>query len=147
MSSSKTSKDFSMGINLPQTVVAGLESLVVTKNMKDAAYMTGSVALSNIAPSSIYGYGDATIEKYIAEPVIAGGIYTMARYFAGDKKENKMKNFGKAFLVGCSSAVLAVELIGAVNNRYVPPVEQSQPRMQVIRKSAPTYTAPRLVIS
>lgn len=145
--SDSVTSDSSMGINLPQIAVAGLESLAVTKNMTDAAFMTASVGVSNIVPSSIYGYGNDGIEKYIAEPLIAGGLYTLTKYFDGSKQENKLKNFGKAFLVGCSSAVLAVELMGNVNNSFVLPAERSQPRIQTIRKSAPTYTAPRLLIS
>lgn len=109
----------SVGINIPQVVIAGVESMLVQKDMKDAAFVAAAVGISNLIPMTDYFTESARSEKYLVEPVAAGLLYAAARYMYG-KKGTMLKDFGKGFLIGSSSAVLAIEAMSMFESNPAP---------------------------
>lgn len=103
----------SVGINIPQIIVAGIEAAGLGANMKDAAILAGCVGISNLLPA--YGaskaWGSAS-EKYIAEPLLAGALFTAASAFMKSDK-NLVKAFAKSVIIGSSSAGIAGALYSA----------------------------------
>ena len=105
----------SMGINIPQILVAGVEDAMISKgNMKDALVAGAAVGLSNLLPSVDEGMWTSGQEKYLAEPIIAGILYALGTKFikVGEKEGSLIKKFGKGFIIGASSAAVAGQLVG-----------------------------------
>ncbi len=143
-------QNYSSGINIPQAITAGIESFLISKNSSDSLTMAGAVAASNLLPKGSY-YKDDT-EKYILEPIIAGILYAGVGYSMG-KKGDLMKNFGKGFLVGSSSAVISVEALKKYNGLETSTVAKLREQQAVRAASsepevkAKAYKMPNLVIS
>lgn len=113
----------SIGVNIPQVIVASIEDAAVTRgNMKSALVAAGSVGLSNLLPSYSSGMWGSGTEKYIAEPIIAGILYSLgSRYVGGADKEGSMlKKFSKGFIIGASSAAVAGPLVSLAAPSRVP---------------------------
>lgn len=114
----------SVGINIPQVLVAGVEASLMGSNMKNAAIIAGSVGLSNLLPSypqSMY-WGSASC-KFLVEPAIAGILYSLSGKLisSGEKEKSMLKKFVKGFLIGSSSAAVGGALYGAtMANSRVP---------------------------
>lgn len=114
----------SIGINIPQMLVAGLEDAAITKgNMKNALVASVSVGVSNLLPSyGPTGMWSSGTEKYIAEPIIAGLLYSFGSQYlkTGDKEGSFIKRFGKGFIIGASSAAIGGQLVGSTFANYKP---------------------------
>lgn len=105
----------SVGFNVPQILVAGIEASLMGSSMKNAAIVAGAVGVSNLLPaySGTANWGSST-EKYIAEPILAGVLYSVSGYLIkGDKQKSLLKKFMKGFLIGSSSAAVSGGLYGA----------------------------------
>jgi hypothetical protein len=143
----------SIGVNIPQVNIASIEDAAVTRgNMKSALVAAGSVGLSNLLPSYSSGMWGSGTEKYIAEPIIAGILYSLgSRYVGGADKEGSMiKKFSKGFIIGASSAAVAGPLVSLAAPSRVP---SQYSATSGLRKGAGTSTAtipvsyPSLVVS
>jgi hypothetical protein len=105
----------SMGINIPQVLVAGVEDAMISKgNMKNALVAGAAVGISNLLPTAVDGMWSSGQEKYLAEPIIAGILYAIGTKYikVGDKEGSMIKRFGKGFIIGASSAAVAGQLVG-----------------------------------
>lgn len=106
----------SIGINIPQVIVAGIENAVISRgNMKHSLLMAGSVGASNLVPSYATGMWGSSSEKYLAEPLVAGLIYALGSKYivSGDDKEGSfLKRVAKGFVVGASSAAVSGAAVG-----------------------------------
>lgn len=107
----------SIGINIPQVLVAGIEDALITKgNIKNALVASASVGISNLLPSyGPTGMWSSGTEKYIAEPIIAGLLYSFGSQYmrSGEKEGSFVKRFGKGFIIGASSAAIGGQLVGS----------------------------------
>lgn len=115
----------SVGINVPQVVVAGLEEAVLSNmNMKNSLLMAASVGVSNLLPTYTDGKWSSSTEKYIAEPLLAGLLYTLGTKYvtsSGEKEKSMAKKFAKGFIVGASSAAVSGALYSStLANKPVP---------------------------
>ena len=114
----------SIGINIPQVLVAGIEDALITKgNIKNALIASASVGVSNLLPSyGPTGMWSSGTEKYIAEPIIAGLLYSFGSQYmrSGDKEGSFVKRFGKGFIIGASSAAIGGQLVGSTFANYKP---------------------------
>jgi hypothetical protein len=102
----------SVGINIPQVLVACVEDAAITKgNFKNALIAGASVGVSNLVPAyySAAGMWGSGTEKYLVEPIVAGILYSIgAGYMSSAEKEGSMlKRFSKGFIIGASSAAVA----------------------------------------
>lgn len=131
----------SIGINIPQIIVASVEDAAVTRgNMKSALVAAGSVGLSNLLPSYSSGMWGSGTEKYIAEPIIAGILYSIGSKYVGgaDKEGSMLKKFSKGFVIGASSAAVAGSLVSYTTGSRVPSQYSS---VNGLRKGAGTASA------
>lgn len=143
--------DNSVGINIPQVVVATIEEAALSNmNMKNSLLMGASVGLSNLVPSYSEGKWGSATEKYIAEPIIAGLLYTLGTNFvtsSGEKERSFLKKFSKGFIVGASSAAVAGALYSStmadVRAQSIYSAREPGLRSKV---NAPT-TAPQFIIA
>lgn len=116
---------YSMGVNIPQAIVAGVENAALSKGkMKHSALMAASVGLSGLVPAYTGSYTEST-EKYLVEPVVAGILYAIGNSYiiAGEKNQGMMKSFVKGFVIGASSAgvtgaLWATQAATPVNSLY-----------------------------
>lgn len=115
----------SIGINVPQIIVAGIEDAIISKgNVKDSLLAGASVGVSNLLPA----YGPAGMwgsgaEKYVAEPIVAGLLYALGSKYmkVGEKEGSFMKKFGKGFIIGASSAAVSGQVLsGTMATARVP---------------------------
>ena len=119
----------SMGVNVPQVIVAGIENAIASKgNMKNSLLMAGAVGVSNLLPAyGPAGMWGSNAEKYLAEPVVAGILYAAGTKFitsSGAKEGSSvLAKFAKGFVIGASSAAVG----GAIVSTTIAPVRiQSQ---------------------
>ena len=114
----------SIGINIPQVLVAGIEDAMITKgNIKNALIASASVGISNLLPSyGPTGMWSGGTEKYIAEPIIAGLLYSFGSQYvrSGEKEGSFVKRFGKGFILGASSAAIGGQLVGSSLANFKP---------------------------
>lgn len=106
----------SVGINIPQLIVASIEDAAITKgNMKSALVAAGSVGLSNLVPSYTTGMWGSGTEKYLVEPIIAGILYAIGSNYikSADKEGSMIKKFSKGFIIGASSAAVAGSIMSS----------------------------------
>jgi len=113
----------SRGINITQLVIAGIEDFILHGDMKSALIMAGSVGLSNLVASgpNEYFFKSALVEKFVAEPVVAGALNALAGNYMGRK--NPMKRFTEGFIIGSSSAGLNIAALKFTD--YGPPFQES----------------------
>lgn len=110
--SASATTNASMGINIPQLLVAGIENLAYSNgNMYDSLTMAGSVGISNLLPSYSTTMWNSATEKYIAEPILAGALYAAGSKYMLNTKSSLLKSFTKGFIIGSSSAAVAGTLL------------------------------------
>lgn len=101
----------SVGVNIPQVVVACVEDIAISKgSMKNALVAGLSVGVSNLVPAyTSTGMWGSGAEKYLVEPLVAGIIYSIgSKYMKSAEKEGSMlKRFSKGFVIGASSAAIS----------------------------------------
>lgn len=111
----------SRGINVTQLVIAGLEDYILHGDMKSALIMAGSVGVSNLVSGNGPLIYNAVVEKFVAEPVVAGALNALAGNYMGRK--NPMKRFTEGFIIGSSSAGLNMAALKFTD--YGPPFPES----------------------
>lgn len=106
--------NISVGVNIPQTILAGLEAYVVHGDVKKALIYGGSVGLSNLIASGANNFiTNDRVEKYVAEPIAAGLIADLGFSFM-EKKHNYYRIFGEGFMYGASSAVVSNTVLNSL---------------------------------
>lgn len=130
----------SLGINIPQMIVAGVENAALSKGkLKHSALMAASVGVSNLVPDYIGTYSDST-EKYLLEPIVAGALYAAGNSFliAGEKNQGMLKSFVKGFLIGSSSAAVAGSIYGSTMASVAPSSIYTGLRSEIVTTAAVT---------
>lgn len=140
----------SVGINIPQAIIAGIESAAMGSSMKNSALMAVSVGVSNLVPAYANdgSWGSGT-EKYIVEPIVSGILYTIASHFVSKGEKDKMlKKFVQGFIVGSSSAAVSGSLYSAtMAQSRVPTMYTARPQSMGLRAENKPETAPQFIVS
>lgn len=121
--------DSSVGINIPQTLIALLEGYLITGNSKKTLLYGISVALSNLAPGT-YLSNYPSGEKYIIEPVIAGVLAALGANLMKIEKSSNLKYFSNGFIIGSSSAAV---LSAILRRKYYESITESGSYAQLRR--------------